>query len=86
MIVSIVVPRPDLAEVEQHICMDKGYDIPLWRLYAIVPSSGTAADAANRFLNLAPFPAKPASLLGAGFVGGVLGIVWATLVTIWGWK
>jgi len=26
LIVSIVVPRPDPDEVEQHICMDKGYD------------------------------------------------------------
>lgn len=26
LIVSIVVPRPDPDQVEQHICMDKGYD------------------------------------------------------------
>lgn len=26
LIISIVVPRPDPNEVEQHICMDKGYD------------------------------------------------------------
>jgi len=28
LIVSIVVPRPDPAMVEQHICLDKGYDFP----------------------------------------------------------
>jgi len=28
LIVSIVVPRPDPEVVEQHICMDKGYDYP----------------------------------------------------------
>jgi putative transposase len=28
LIVSIVVPRPDPDAVEQHICMDKGYDYP----------------------------------------------------------
>jgi len=27
-IISIVVPRPDPDEVEQHVCMDKGYDYP----------------------------------------------------------
>ena len=26
LIISIVVPRPDPAQTEQHICMDKGYD------------------------------------------------------------
>lgn len=26
LLVSVVVPRPDPEEVEQHICMDKGYD------------------------------------------------------------
>lgn len=26
LIISIVVPRPDPQQVEQHICMDKGYD------------------------------------------------------------
>lgn len=28
LIISIVVPRPDAGEVEQHVCMDKGYDSP----------------------------------------------------------
>ncbi len=28
LIVSIVVPRPDPAMVEQHICLDKGYNFP----------------------------------------------------------
>ena len=28
LIISIVVPRPDPDEVEQHVCMDKGYDYP----------------------------------------------------------
>jgi len=28
LIISIVVPRPEPAQVEQHICMDKGYDYP----------------------------------------------------------
>jgi putative transposase len=28
LIISIVVPRPSAEEVEQHICMDKGYDYP----------------------------------------------------------
>jgi putative transposase len=28
LIVSIVVPRPDADQVEQHICMDRGYDFP----------------------------------------------------------
>lgn len=28
LLISIVVPRPDPDEVEQHICMDKGYDYP----------------------------------------------------------
>lgn len=28
LIISIVVPRPKANEVEQHICMDKGYDYP----------------------------------------------------------
>lgn len=28
LIVSIVVPRPDPEEEEQHLCMDKGYDYP----------------------------------------------------------
>src|SRR5690606_7254739 len=26
LIISIVVPRPDPAQVEQHLCADKGYD------------------------------------------------------------
>ena len=35
LIVSIVVPRPDPQAVEQHMCMDRGYDysdvhLPLW--------------------------------------------------------
>lgn len=28
LIISIVVPRPDPDEVEQHLCLDKGYDYP----------------------------------------------------------
>jgi putative transposase len=28
VIISIVVPRPDPDHVEQHVCMDKGYDYP----------------------------------------------------------
>jgi putative transposase len=28
LIISIVVPRPSADEVEQHICLDKGYDYP----------------------------------------------------------
>lgn len=28
LIISIVVPRPKTDQVEQHICMDKGYDYP----------------------------------------------------------
>ncbi len=28
LIISIVVPRPEPEQVEQHICMDKGYDYP----------------------------------------------------------
>jgi len=28
LIVSIVVPRPDPDQVEQHVCMDRGYDYP----------------------------------------------------------
>lgn len=28
LIVSIVVPRPDPDQVEQHLCMDRGYDYP----------------------------------------------------------
>jgi putative transposase len=28
LIISIVVPRPDPEQVEQHICLDKGYDYP----------------------------------------------------------
>ncbi len=28
LVISIVVPRPDAQQVEQHICMDKGYDYP----------------------------------------------------------
>lgn len=28
LIISVVVPRPDPDQVEQHICMDKGYDYP----------------------------------------------------------
>ncbi len=28
LIISIVVPRPDPEAVEQHVCMDKGYDYP----------------------------------------------------------
>lgn len=28
LIISMVVPRPDPDDVEQHICMDKGYDYP----------------------------------------------------------
>jgi putative transposase len=28
LIISIVVPRPDPQVVEQHVCMDKGYDYP----------------------------------------------------------
>jgi putative transposase len=28
LIISIVVPRPDPELVEQHVCMDKGYDYP----------------------------------------------------------
>lgn len=28
LIISIVVPRPSVEQVEQHICMDKGYDYP----------------------------------------------------------
>jgi putative transposase len=26
LMISIVVPRPDPQQVEQHLCMDKGYD------------------------------------------------------------
>lgn len=28
LIISMVVPRPTVEQVEQHICMDKGYDYP----------------------------------------------------------
>jgi putative transposase len=28
LIISIVIPRPDPEGVEQHVCMDKGYDYP----------------------------------------------------------
>jgi putative transposase len=28
VVISIVVPRPDPAAVEQHMCLDKGYDFP----------------------------------------------------------
>ena len=28
VVISLVVPRPDPEEVEQHMCLDKGYDYP----------------------------------------------------------
>ena len=28
LIISIVVPRPDPTAVEQHLCLDRGYDYP----------------------------------------------------------
>jgi putative transposase len=28
LIISIVVPRPDPTDVEQHLCLDRGYDFP----------------------------------------------------------
>ena len=63
LIISIVVPRPKANEVEQHICMDKGYDsrmcISLWSWSGISFILSIVAVAGNPSLRIVPYRVRP---------------------------
>jgi hypothetical protein len=70
LIISIVAPRPDPTTVEQHLCMDRGYDYDDAHQFVervrYLAMSNTAGDAVSHPLNSARFRAKPSFRLVGG--------------------
>jgi Transposase DDE domain. len=70
LIISIVIPRPDPEGVEQHVCMDKGYDYPdvhqfveLARYIGCIRIWGQDQAAAHRWSKCSPIAAERKTIM-----------------------